>query len=318
MGRWTLLRPAENGRWLCRCECGTERTVLERSLKYGGSTSCGCYTRQRAGESTRYQLEGKVFGRLTVKEISPQKAPNGGTRWLCVCACGNEVTVSGSHLVNGKRTSCGCDAKYTYSDITGRTFYRLTALYPLPDRDKTGNVIWRCRCECGNEKNISYNSLVYGNTRSCGCQKREHESTLNSYLTHVAGTSVDMLKSKKVPKNNTTGVKGVYLIKGKYVAKIVFQKKQYFLGNYDTLEEAKKVRAEAEQLINDEVVTYYQRWRALADSDPEWGQEHPMQISVSRDAHGRLSLDFQPTLPWLALEEAKSEPASSLIEETGA
>ena len=84
------------------------------------------------------------------------------------------------------------------------------------------------------------------------------------------------------------------------------------------LEEAKNVRAEAEQLINDEVVTYYQRWRALADSDPEWGQKHPMQISVSHDSHGRLSLEFQPTLPWLALEEVKKETTSAILTDTGA
>ena len=49
-GRWLVLKPAEpkiyNGRthryWLCRCECGTERTVKELSLKSGKSQSCGC------------------------------------------------------------------------------------------------------------------------------------------------------------------------------------------------------------------------------------------------------------------------------------
>ena len=41
----------------------------------------------------------------------------------------------------------------------------------------------------------------------------------------VDGTSIDAIRSKKVPKDNTTGYKGVYLIRGKYVAKIVFQKK---------------------------------------------------------------------------------------------
>lgn len=41
-----------------------------------------------------------------------------------------------------------------------------------------------------------------------------------------------MIRSKKVPTDNTTDVKGEYLIKGKYLAKIVFQKKQYHLGQY--------------------------------------------------------------------------------------
>ena len=303
VGRWTLISPEENGRWLCRCECGTSRSVLERSLKYGASLSCGCLTRQRAGEKTRHQLLGKTFGKLTVTAPSTQKAPNGGACWVCRCECGNTCVVSGSLLVTGRRDSCGCDAKYAYNDISGQTFHRLKAIHPLPDRDKTGSVMWLCQCECGNTAEVSYNNLMYGNTRSCGCRKKEHEQALNGFLTHVAGTSVDMLKSKKLPKNNTTGVKGVYLIKGKYVAKIVFQKKQYFLGSYDRLEDAKAARAEAEELINDEVVAYYQRWRALADADPAWGENHPMQIEVSHDAHDRLKLDFQPSLPWMELEK---------------
>lgn len=318
VGRWTLISPAADGRWLCRCDCGTERAVLERSLRHGGSLSCGCLARQRAGEKTRRQLEGQTFGKLTVTALSPQKAPNGGLCWECLCECGNTCTVPGSLLTGGKRTSCGCDAQYAFADITGRTFHRLTALHPLPDRDKTGSVMWHCRCECGNETNVSYNNLMYGNTRSCGCRKKEHEQVLHSYLTHVDGTSVDMLKSKKLPRNNTTGVKGVYLIKGRYVAKIVFQKKQYFLGTFDNLEDAKAAREDAEAQINDEVVTYYQRWRMLADADPEWAREHPMQISVSHDAHGRIRLLFQPSLPWMELEKTPPLAQEIILAGTGA
>lgn len=57
----------------------------------------------------------------------------------------------------------------------------------------------------------------------CGCKKKEHDKALGGFLTHVDGTSIDALKSRKIPSNNTTGVKGVYLVKGRYLAKIVFQ-----------------------------------------------------------------------------------------------
>lgn len=45
-GRWTLLDKVVTTaqgekKHLCRCDCGTERYVLERSLKSGGSLSCG-------------------------------------------------------------------------------------------------------------------------------------------------------------------------------------------------------------------------------------------------------------------------------------
>ncbi len=44
----------------------------------------------------------------------------------------------------------------------------------------TGGMIWHCRCDCGNEVDVSYNSLMYANQKSCGCQRKEHDQILNS------------------------------------------------------------------------------------------------------------------------------------------
>lgn len=62
-GRWTLLDKVVTTaqgekKHLCRCDCGTERYVLERSLKSGGSLSCGCLRRERAQQATAYDLLG--------------------------------------------------------------------------------------------------------------------------------------------------------------------------------------------------------------------------------------------------------------------
>ena len=70
---------------------------------------------------------------------------------------------------------------------------------------------------------------------------------------------MDALKSKKVPTDNTTGYKGVYLIRGKYVAKIVFQKKQYFLGTYENIEDAAEARREAEEVLFDGSAKHYRK-----------------------------------------------------------
>lgn len=302
-GRWTALEPGEitakgEQKWRCRCVCGAEREVLARALLYGLSTSCGCLTRERARETNAMNLLGQTFGDLTVVARAPKEGRNGGARWTCRCACGESCVFLGTLLAGGKRTHCGCKTvkNYAFSDIAGQSFGRLTALEPTDKRDMSGGAVWRCRCACGTEAEVSYNNLVYGNVKSCGCKKREHDKALSGFLTHVDGTSVDMLRSKKIPKNNTTGVKGVYLIKGKYVAKIVFQKKQYFLGAYDDLESAKEARLEAEEQINSEVISFYERWKALADADPEWAAENPIRIDVMRGGSGGLRLMLWPRL----------------------
>lgn len=70
---------------------------------------------------------------------------------------------------------------------------------------------------------------------------------------------MDALKSRKVPTDNTTGYKSVYLIRGKYVAKIVFQKKQYFLGTYENIEDAAEARREAEEVLFDGSAKHYRK-----------------------------------------------------------
>ena len=49
-GKWTAIHFAEQRgrmqRWLCRCDCGTERIISSKSLREGGSKSCGCLQRE--------------------------------------------------------------------------------------------------------------------------------------------------------------------------------------------------------------------------------------------------------------------------------
>jgi len=54
-------------------------------------------------------------------------------------------------------------------DRTGQVFGRLTVTEQA-GRDKLKKVLWRCRCECGNETVVVSGSLVTGNTTSCGCE----------------------------------------------------------------------------------------------------------------------------------------------------
>ena len=161
-GKWTVLERVENkgksAAWKCRCDCGKEAVVIAQKLVSGKSLSCGC--------SRIIDLTGLRFGRLTVLGQNGRRGAS--ILWRCRCDCGNELSVSGNSLRNGKATSCGCRRVV---DIAGMTFGRLTVI------ERAGVVknrmMWRCRCTCGKEIIVAGASLRSGNTMSCGCYNRD-------------------------------------------------------------------------------------------------------------------------------------------------
>jgi hypothetical protein len=57
-------------------------------------------------------------------------------------------------------------------DLTGNQFGRLTVVRS-EGKGNYGKYLWLCRCSCGNTIISSTSQLNNGNTRSCGCLKRE-------------------------------------------------------------------------------------------------------------------------------------------------
>lgn len=55
-----------------------------------------------------------------------------------------------------------------YKDISGQRFGKLVAVEKTEIKQNS-SFIWRCLCDCGNEKFVSVNYLTTGNTKSCGC-----------------------------------------------------------------------------------------------------------------------------------------------------
>jgi len=55
-------------------------------------------------------------------------------------------------------------------NLIGQKFGKLTVV-SLAGRDVKSNVMWECRCDCGNVKNFYESKLLLKNnpTRSCGC-----------------------------------------------------------------------------------------------------------------------------------------------------
>ncbi len=256
--------------WRCRCTCGSEILVNTERLKRGTVTNCGCIPRATARRGpVREDLTGKRFGRLQV--LYPAENHRGRTSWVCRCDCGNLHTATSHDLKAGKTTSCGCLRRSragNFLDISGRKIGRLLVLSPTKKRDQKGSVLWHCRCDCGNELDISEDGLIHGNYRSCGCLKTEIQQNVKNQLHRIDGTCVEWLEKRKHRSDNTSGFRGVYPCHGKFRASIGFKKQRFHIGTYDTFEEAVQARLDAEKLIHDGFVKAYYAWQEHGGDEP--------------------------------------------------
>ena len=130
-------------------------------------------------------------------------------------------------------------------DLTGQRYGKLTVLRSAENIG--GKTAWGCRCDCGRESVIKTNSLREGRSASCGCVRGPENARRG--LTFVDGTCVEFIQSKKVQKNNTSGVTGVTWVTSKQLwqVTICFKGRRRNLGRYRDFEEAVKVRRRAEE-----------------------------------------------------------------------
>ena len=197
-GRWTVIEKANTSHngvyWKCKCDCGNEGIVRGTALTSGTSTSCGCYASEKLRKNHILDLKGLKFGRLTVMYQTDDfiSKVNGRhrSRWHCKCDCGNEIDVAGSDLTSGNTSSCGCykrdiTSETHFEDLTGKKIGLLTVVkrvsdYVSPESGRP-RPQFLCKCDCGNEKIITKDSLMNG-TISCGCINSRGEREISNFL----------------------------------------------------------------------------------------------------------------------------------------
>lgn len=64
--------------------------------------------------------------------------------------------------------------------MTGCVFNRLTVIKRASENNKFNQIVWECRCKCGNTFFALGTALRQGKANSCGCLKRERMSKLFS------------------------------------------------------------------------------------------------------------------------------------------
>ncbi|OZV12372.1 hypothetical protein CIW83_09765 [Tissierella sp. P1] len=81
-------------------------------------------------------------------------------------------------------------------DLTGQKFGRLTIL-KKNRRNKWGQILWLCKCDCGNTCEVISSSLRNGATKSCGCLQKE-KARING--NKIGGKNRHYLEGKKFGK----------------------------------------------------------------------------------------------------------------------
>jgi len=152
-------------------------------------------------------------------------------------------------------------------DIQNQRFGRLVALYPLQKRINY-SVCWHCRCDCGNEVDLTEDNLVHGNYKSCGCLKKELERDIHKQLHFVGGTCVEWIENRKHRSDNTSGFRGVYKCQNnRYRVIIGFKGRKYYVGRYNNFEDAVAARKDAETKIHDRFIEAYTLWKEICARD---------------------------------------------------
>lgn len=131
---------------------------------------------------------------------------HGKARWLCMCDCGGRITLRLDDLKNrvklGTPPSCGC----TFHDVRSRIslglfdstqymqkrYGRLLVTGVVTDincKAKAGKRLV-CLCDCGAQVVVRPDSLMNGNTKSCGCVQKEIAAALGFELNFIHGKTI--------------------------------------------------------------------------------------------------------------------------------
>ena len=140
----------------------------------------------------------------------------------------------------------GAETKMVHEDLVDNRFGNLIVL-ERAGRNKRGQSLWLCQCDCGREIYVNTARLRAGNGKGCGCLKRFEALERQKVMVKKVirdGTSMNICSTVC---HNNTGVRGITFAHGKYEAYLTLKGKACFRGRFDTLAEAVAARKAAEE-----------------------------------------------------------------------
>ena len=214
--------------WECKCSCGNTFISNSHSITHGVVKSCGCKS-----ATAFIDLTGMIFDRLKViKRVEDYIQPNGRTvaRWLCLCECGNEITVNGKNLRDKRTKSCGCsrkgiNKKYNKYDLTGEYGVGYTSkgeefLFDLEDYDKIKDYCWHLShgyvasyIPLSNHKNVLFHKLVMNYSDEMDIDHINHKKHDNRKKNLRIVTRTQNNMNKNTYRRNTSCILEFHIIK---------------------------------------------------------------------------------------------------------
>jgi len=136
---------------------------------------------------------GDKFGAVVVLHFV-RKDKWGKKVYSVLCKCGQVLEVPLSNLRSGNTTQCeSCKAQSHRVILVGRTFGWAMVIAD-GGQDERGDSLSECVCKCGEHFSTENNSLVTGNTQSCGCLQRQCVTTHGHAKHNAKGSHSDLLQ----------------------------------------------------------------------------------------------------------------------------
>ncbi len=92
-----------------------------------------------------------------------------------------------------------CGRNHNHIDLTGKEFGRLKV---ISISHKNRQIYWKCICKCGNETKVRCDSLLGGETLSCGCLGLENSYSANyKGGKHITGQEFATIRTHAKDRN---------------------------------------------------------------------------------------------------------------------
>lgn len=217
--------------WLCRCRCGTMLEMPATRLILNNTLSCGCIQKEKIKRANKY------FGGTSLEKSL--KDPVTSTR-----------SMSGYVGVTRKRDKWQAYITYKRQHISLGVYEKLEDAVKARARGKEAVIADAAEL-------LKIYEEIHENDEALPSKSTLPKNDL-PYKPRVIN---DQPTTAAKRLDNKSGYTGVSFRKNKWEARICYNKLRYFLGRFDTQDEAIKARQDAEKLLQtgpDAFVVHYE------------------------------------------------------------